>query len=363
MRLVGLDQINGTEVLGKPIYDIDGRRLLNSGVSLRPAIIQKLYEKGISSIYIDDDISEGIEVNSLLREETKNHAKLIVREEMHRLSHKSTLDYSRLAGVVDSILEEMLSRKIEMINVKDVRMQDEQTFAHCVNVCVMSIALSARLSLTVQKVKSIALGALLHDIGKALLPPSLLNKTDALTESEMTEMKKHPIIGYNLLKDNADTPATTKVAVLMHHEHVNGTGYPMNLTSDKIHYSARILTVCDEFDTAINDKKNENVLRTTDAVEYLIGASGYIFDKSIAEEFIKMIPIYNEGSIVLLSNGIIAIVVKNNPVNLTRPIVRAFYNPKTKTKYSKVHIIDLRTELSIKILRELKVNVNEMIDS
>lgn len=362
MRLVSLDQINSTEVLGKAIFDVDGRKLLNSGVSLRPAIIQKLYEKGISSIYIDDDISEGIEVDCLLCEETKTHAKLIVREEMHRLSQKNTMDYSKLSGVVDTILDEILSRKIEMVNVKDIRMQDEQTFAHSVNVCVMSIALASKLSLTVPKIKSIAMGALLHDIGKALLSPSLLNKTDALTESEMTEMKKHPVIGYNLLKDNPDTPATTKVSVLMHHEHFNGNGYPMNLTSDKIHYSARILTVCDEFDTAINDKKNENVLRTTDAVEYLIGASGHVFDKSIVDEFIKMIPIYSEGSIVLLSNGIVAIVVKNNPVNLTRPVVRAFYNPKTKTKYNKLHIIDLRTELSIKILREIKSNINEIIN-
>lgn len=361
MRLVALDQINGSEVLGKAIFDIDGRKLLNSGVSLRPAIIQKLYEKGISSLYIDDDLSEGIEVDSLLREETKNQAKFIVREEMHRLSHNNTIDYSKLSGVVDTILDEILSRKIEMVNVKDIRMQDEQTFAHSVNVCVMSIALSTKLSLTFPKIKSIALGALLHDIGKALLPPSLLNKTDALTESELLEMKKHPVIGYNLIKDNPDTPATTKVSVLMHHEHINGSGYPMSLPGDKIHYSARILTVCDEFDAAINDKKNDKLLRTTDAVEYLIGASGHIFDKSIVDEFIKMIPIYNEGSIVLLSNGIIAIVVKNNPINLTRPIVRAFYDPKTKTKYKKVHIIDLRNELSIKILREIKSNINEII--
>ena len=252
MRLVALDQINGKEVLGKPILDVDGRKLLNSGVSLRPAIIQKLYEKGISSIYIDDDISEGIEIDSILCEETKTHAKIIVREEMQRLSQKKTMDYSKLSGVVDKILDEILSRKIEMVNVKDIRMQDEQTFAHSVNVCVMAIALASKLSLTIPKIKSIAMGALLHDIGKALLPASLLHKTDALTDSETAEMQKHPVIGYNLIKDNPYTSATTKVSVLMHHEHINGNGYPMKLSGDKIHYSARILTVCDEFDTAIN---------------------------------------------------------------------------------------------------------------
>mgnify|MGYP000430169843 FL=1 len=361
MRLVSIDQISGDETLGKAIFDIDGRKLLNAGVSLRPAIVQKLYEKGVSSVYINDDISEGIEADSLLCEETKTHAKMIVREEMNRLARKKALDYSRLSSLVNKILDEILSKKIDMLNVKDIRMQDERTFAHCVNVCVMSIALANRMSLPVSKVKNIAIGAILHDIGKAFLPPELINKTEPLTESEMLEMRKHPVLGYNFIKDNDDTPATAKVAVLMHHEHINGGGYPMNLTGDKIHYSARILTVCDEFDTAVNDTHNNKLLRTTDAVEYLIGASGHVFDKAIVDEFIKMIPVYNEGSIVLLSNGTLAIVVKNNPVNLTRPVVRLFYNPKTRTKYNKVNLIDLRTELSIKIIREINANIRDIV--
>ncbi len=361
MRLIGIGQVGNDDILAKAIYDVEGRKLLNAGVSLRPAIVQKLYEKGVSNLYIDDEISEGIEVDNLLCEETRTQAKFIVREEMTRLSKNKTMDYSRINGIVNTIVDEILSHKVDMINVKDIRMQDEHTFAHCVNVCIMSIALATKLSLPVSKVKNIAIGAMLHDIGKAFLPPELINKTDSLTESEMVEMKKHPLIGYNLIKDNQDTPSTTKVAVLMHHEHINGGGYPMNLSGDKIHYSARILTVCDEFDSAINDKKNDKILHTTDAVEYLIGASGHVFDKTIVDEFIKMIPIYSEGSIVLLSNGTIGIVIKNNPVNLTRPVVRVFYNPKTKTKLKKVNIIDLRTELSIKILREIKTNIKEIV--
>ncbi|MDF2522340.1 MAG: rpfG1, partial [Clostridia bacterium] len=264
-------------------------------------------------------------------------------------------------GIVDSILDEILSRKIDIINVKDIRMQDEQTFAHCVNVCVMAIALANKLSLPISKVKSIALGALMHDIGKAFISPALLNKTGELTESETAEIKMHPVLGYNIIKDNDEASATTKISILMHHEHFNGSGYPMGLAGDKIHYSARIITICDEYDYVINDTNSKNVLHTTDAVEYIIGASGHVFDKSMVDEFMKIIPIYTEGSIVLLSNGNIAIVVKNNPVNLTRPVVRVFYNPKTKTKYSTANIVDLRTELSVKILREIKVNLKEMM--
>ncbi len=361
MRLIGLDQITGDEVLAKTLFDIDGRRLLSSGVTLKPSIVQKLYEKHITSIYIHDEVSEGIEIGNIISDETMNCAKTVLREEMQRVSKKHELDLSAVSAVVNRIMDEMLSNRIEVLNVKDIRLEEEKTFAHSLSVCMLSIALASKLSLPVAKIKSIAMGAFLHDIGKAYLPSGIVHKYENLSKDEELEMRKHPLLGYNLIKDARDASATTKVTILMHHEHINGSGYPMALTGDKIHYSAKIVTICDEFDISINDSKLKHVLQTTDAVEYLIGASGHVFDKSFVDEFIKIIPIYPEGTIVLLSNGCLAIVIKNNPINMTRPVVRAFYNTKTKTKLNQTNIIDLREELSIKILREMQVNVREIM--
>lgn len=360
MRLIRLDQITGDEVLARALFDADGRRLLNGGVVLKPSIVQKLYEKGLTSLYIEDELSEGIEIDHLISDETRILAKSVMRDEMTRLSQKKELDYNRLSRTVDRIMDEILSHRIEMLNGKDIRFQDEKAFAHSLNVCVLAIALSTRLSLPVQKIKSIALGALMHDIGKALLSPHL-QTSHQLTDDEEAQFRMHPLLGYNMIKDLHEASATTKITILMHHEHINGSGYPMGLSGDKIHYSARIVTLCDEYDIAVNDTKYKHVLQTTDAVEYLIGASGHIFDKSFVDEFIKIIPIYPEGTIVLLSNGCFAIVVKNNPINMTRPVVRLLYNPKTNTKYDKTHMLDLRHELSVKIMREINVDSKNLI--
>ena len=359
MRLIGIDQIHGDEVLARSLFDIEGRRLLNSGALLKSSIVQKLHEKGISSVYIQDELSDGIEIEGLVSDETKSKAKMIIRDEMNRLSQKKDLDFSALNSIVDTLLYELLSKKNDVLNVKDIRMKDEMIFAHSLNVCIMAIALSSKLSLAVPKIKSIALGALMHDIGKSLTPHDISSK-ETLTEQEEQEFRKHPVLGYNMIKDVMDASPTTKICILMHHEHINGSGYPMGIVGDKIHYSARIVAICNEFDLAINDKVYKNVFQTTDAVEYLIGASGHIFDKSFVSEFIKIIPIYPEGTIVLLSNSFFAIVIKNNPINMTRPVVRAFYNPKTKIKYDRSHIIDLQYELSIKIIREIKVDTHEL---
>lgn len=362
MRQISIEHINGNEVLARAIFDINGRKLLNIGVSLSPGIVQKLYEKGISSVYVDDEFSEGIEINGVLCDETKEKAKLILSKEMQRLIKKKEINLSNVNNIVDSILDEVLSQDMDIIHVKDIRMQNEKIFAHSVNVCVMAIALATKLSLSVAKVKSIAAGALIHDLGKAFLPAEVLNKTEALTEPEIAQIRKHPFLGYNMVKDSNETSAVTKISILMHHENINGSGYPMGLAGDKIHYSARIITICNKFDSAVNDKMNKNILHMTDAIDYLVGASGYYFDKAMVDEFIKIIPVYSEGSIVLLSDGALAIVVKNNPVNLTRPVVRMFYNTKTKMKYNNANIIDLKYELSIKIIREIKNNVHDLIN-
>jgi len=359
MRRVSLGQIRDDDILARPIYDMDGRRLLNAGVKLTPSIVQRLSEKGVTSLYIEDELSEDVEIHGVLSDETRNQAKRTIRNEMNRLASKGEIDYWAISAAVDRIMEEMLSNRLDVLNANDIRTQDEQVYAHSINVCVMSITLATKLSLPPSKTKSIAMGAIMHDIGKALLPKDIISKKD-LTPAEENELKKHPVLGYQVIKDIQEVPATSKIAVLMHHEQINGGGYPMGLNGDYIHYSARIVSICNAYDQAINDDRYSNVYHTTDAVEYLIGASGHIFDKSLVDMFIKIVPIYPEGTIVLLSNGMFAIVVKNNPVYMTRPVVRPFYNPKTGIKYDKSYIIDLQQELSIKIIREINLNLNEI---
>ena len=359
MRRVSIEQIQDDDILARPIYDIDGRRLLNAGVKLTQSIIQRLVDKGGSSVYIEDELSEYSETHGAITYETTNHANITTRNEMNRLANKGEIDYGAVKKCVECIMDEMLSTRIDVLNANDIRTEDELVYAHSINVCVMAIALANKLSLPPSKIKNIAMGAIMHDIGKALIPKDLLNKKDP-SPAEQNEIKKHPLLGYQAIKDISEASATAKITVLMHHEQINGGGYPMGLNGDYIHYSPRIVSICDAYDQAINDERHKNVYQTTDAVEYLIGGSGHIFDKSLVDMFMKIVPIYPEGTIVLLSNGVFAIVVKNNPVYMTRPVVRPFYNPKTGIKYDRSYIINLQHELSLKIVREIKVNLRDI---
>ncbi len=360
MRLVSIKDILEDEMLAQPIYDIDGRRLLNRGIRLKPRYVQKLYEKGVYSVYIEDSISEGIEIDETLCSQTRMHAKQVVNRELERFSKTKEFNIQNLNNTVNDMLEEMLSSRIEIVNLKEVRLQDEYLFAHSVNVCALSILLASNLGYNKEKIKNIGMGALLHDFGKILVSSTILEKEDSLTPDEQKEMNQHPLYGYNMLKDDSTLSSTSKIAVLMHHEKLDGSGYPLGLTEDKIHYSARIVSICSLFDSITCDRKFKNALSTADAVEYISCSAGNTLDKSFVNEFLHMIPIFPSGTLVLLSNGIIGIVISNHSKCLTRPVVKLLYNPKTKAKYGKNHIIDLMKELSIKIIREIHIPAQEL---
>lgn len=124
---------------------------------------------------------------------------------------------------------------------------------------------------------------------KLCLPLDLLNKPGKLTEEEFTEIQKHPLYGYNLLKGNNCFSPIVKKSILSHHENEDGTGYPQNLTSDKIPTSAKIIHVADVYDALTAKRVYKDALTSAQALEYLTANSSTMFDKHITDVFICII--------------------------------------------------------------------------
>ncbi len=360
MRLVSLDEIKGNEILAKSVIDISGRVLLSKGIRVKLSYLNKFAELGISCIYIEDKISEGIEIEDVLCEETRLQAKEIVQNEIQRYLKSGDINTDGIQQIVNTILHEVLNSKTDLLNLKDLKIKDEYTFSHSVNVCILSVFLAIKAGLDHDKVHSIGTGCLLHDFGKILIPAEILQKSGKLTAEEYDEMKKHTIYGYEAIKSEFNICPTTKVVVLLHHERIDGSGYPYGYTGDKIHESAKICAICDVFDAMTSDRIYRKALSITDAVEFLYCTSGIYFEKGLVDEFLSHVPIYPSGTVVLLNNGLIGIVLKNNKTNLTRPIVRMLLNPKTKMKYNN-YVIDLMEDLTLKIEREIKMDADDLI--
>lgn len=355
MRSITLEQVEGGEILAKDIIDDEGRVLLSKGIFMQVSYLNKLIGKGISEIIVEDKISEGIVINEIIENDTKIETKKVIKAEVKRIMDSREVSLAEIDRVIDMLVNDILSNPDDMLNIKSLQEKDEFTFNHSINVTIMSIVLSKRLFNDYNQIKLIGAGCLLHDIGKIAMPIELLRNYVTLKNEDLVNYQKHPLIGYNLLKDNKNISSEGRLIILQHHERLNGSGFPNGLKEEDISLGAQICGICDEFDLRLS-----NTAITTESVEYILTLPKELFKKELIDELIKNISIYPEGSTVLINERYVGLVIKNNNSLSLRPIVRIFYDFISKKQF-KSKDLDLSTELDYIITRKLLVNINKFL--
>jgi putative nucleotidyltransferase with HDIG domain len=171
---------------------------------------------------------------------------------------------------------------------KALELRDEETEGHSQRVTELTLALARKMGINQEKMPQIRRGALLHDIGKMGIPDSLLLKEGSLTEEEWEEMKKHPVLAYDLLspipilKESLDIP-------YCHHEKWDGTGYPRGLEGEGIPLAARIFAVADVWDALRSDRPYRKAWSDEKALEHIKEESGKHFDPRAVESFLGIV--------------------------------------------------------------------------
>ena len=346
MRKISLKNAQKGMKLAKPIFSVEGYVLLGKGIFLKQAYINRLESLNVSEIYIQDDISEDIEINDIIDEGTRNQAKVLVKRVMddYKANRRFSADSSVI--MVNRIIDELLSNKNVVVNLGDIKTIDDYTFSHSVNVCVLSLIVGMKLGLDQLKLRDLGVGALLHDIGKVLIPEEILKKPFELTPEEFKLIKEHTVLGYDIIKSDPNVRATSAYIVLSHHERFDGSGYPRQIKGENIHMFARIVAIADVYDALSSDRVYRNKFKTYEVIEYLNTVAVNGFDRDILEQFVKSIPIYAIGTSVLLNTGEKGIVVDTNKDFPTRPIVRVICRADG-TRYNNFEEIDLTRKLNI----------------
>jgi putative nucleotidyltransferase with HDIG domain len=155
-----------------------------------------------------------------------------------------------------------------------VRKYHEGTFQHCLLVTGIAVAFALEINFTPQDVKRLGMAATLHDLGKARIPLSILDKPGHLDRKEEEIMRQHPVIGYDLLKDIPGVSADTLHAVKHHHEYLDGSGYPDGLAAAQISDLTRLLTISDIFAALIESRPYRAPLSRQDAYQVLCDMEG-----------------------------------------------------------------------------------------
>ena len=145
------------------------------------------------------------------------------------------------------------------------------------------------LGLSEKQLENLAEGALLHDLGKSAISNDIIHKPDLLTDEEYEEVKKHTVIGYNMLKDNYDVPSPVKSIIYQHHENEDGTGYPMGVKRDKIYKLAKIVHIADVYDALISKRPYKEAFPKEKAISIMKEGIGTQFDPELAPIFIDIV--------------------------------------------------------------------------
>jgi HD-GYP domain-containing protein (c-di-GMP phosphodiesterase class II) len=348
MRIVSLDHLKENEVLGKPIYDEAGRILLAEGVHLTPFYINRLKTLGVHFVYINDDLSKGVEIEENISEKTRQMSKHTVKEMVDKYIRYGKVNNDGISKSVNSILDDILYQKEIMVTVSDIRTKDDNLYSHAVNVCVLSVIIGTHLGYNMLRLKDVAIGALLHDLGKIKLMKDKKASRDIKNEGELQRHmeKMHPKAGYDLLGAQNVFNAVSKVAVLMHHERVDGTGYPLGLKGEEIHEVAKLVSICDTFDNMVSGSRNSEPKPVYEVLEFLTGMSGTCFDGELVKKFVSHIAAFPTGSGVKLNSGERCLVIRQNKALPIRPVIRAIYD-RNGNRLAEPYEIDLNSELTL----------------
>ena len=207
-----------------------------------------------------------------------------------------------------------------LVHINNLKSYDEYTYHHSLSVAVLSVAIGQTLGFKGGELRSLCRCAILHDIGKIFVPIDLINKPGKLDAKEFETVKDHAIRGGQYLKNGTIGNMELWIAIMCHHEKMNGTGYPRGLKNDEIPLYSRIISVADVYDALTSLRPYRNPMTPCQALEVVMSDAGIAFDVNVVQAFKLKLELYPVNTIVELSDNRLGIVANNT--NASRPILQ-----------------------------------------
>ncbi|MEK0312690.1 HD-GYP domain-containing protein [Cohnella sp. 56] len=310
MKLADIDSLEPGQLLGRTLFSENGTVLLSAGVQLTVFMISTLRRLGVPMVYITEPGEMEIPQDEVLSEQTKQAVISQMSAVYHSLRSGKEFNARAISLSVDQLMEDVLRSQNVLVQLSDIRTADNEMYIHSMNVCMMATMVGVNMGLNMLQLKELALGALLHDIGK-------------LGARELEEGRTHHAWrGFELLKLKREYSLLTAHVAFQHHEAPDGSGQPRGLSGDEIHPYAKITAVANLYDNLVHGTADTPRMLPHEAIERLHALSETALDREVLIEFLKIVSVYPNGVSVRLSNRLIGIVVAQHRGLPGRPIVR-----------------------------------------
>lgn len=302
MRLISIDEYNPKLMqLARPIFDKHRRVLLGAGRTIHPSYLEKLGALDIRYLFVEDAISFGITMEEMVDTPTWMEAIDALKNTYRAVEENQEFPIREIQRQVVTLVDEVAKRKAIFLVPTSSLTEDLREYAHAVNVALISLQLAKKLGISQKQLKELALGCLLHDIGKAI----------------KEETQHHARSGFEYLRKIREVSLLSAHVAYQHHEAIDGSGKPRGLEEKEIHELAQICALGNVYDHAIS----RDGLPPHEAMEYIMTKSDTWFTAELIGLFVQQVPSYIPGTKVRLNNGRTAIVTKILR-NLQRPYIR-----------------------------------------
>lgn len=322
MRRILINNIAAGMKLARPLYTADGTILLNAGIDLNERFVSRLKEFDLSYIYIEDELTKDIDVQDVISEKTRVEAIAAAKDLMESVRLGRGIDSNQAKKIANMLVDELCANRGTLLNLIDMRTRSDFLFAHAVNVCVLSILTGLNMGYDEIRLRDLGIGALLHDVGKLQIAQEICDKAENFSAEAEAEYKRHPELGFEILRKNPEISILSAHCAFQHHECYDGSGYPRGLKGEEIHAYASIVAIADMYDSLISDTPTSSAIPVAEALKKVNEAAGSNFAPDTVESFVQSIAVYPIGSMVRLSNNQVGVVVDFSRENKSKPVVR-----------------------------------------
>ncbi len=250
-----------------------------------------------------------------------------VRSFMERVRRGERLEIERVTSVAAQIVDMVLRDPAAMLAMTALQSYDAYTFAHCVNVCVLTLALASKLGMPRSQLLALGVAGLVHDIGKVRVPLEILRKPGRMTDEDWAYMHRHPSAGAAILAAERRTPELAVVVALEHHMQYDLSGYPKPFRPRKLNACSLMVSLADCYDALTTFRPYRDPIPPHAALAVIEESAPNLYEPHLLRYFCQLMGVYPVGSGVLLSTGEQAVVVKPNPDDGRLPVVGIITTP------------------------------------
>lgn len=238
------------------------------------------------------------------------------------VENNEKIDPDDLLKDVNSILEHARNGAHVFDMLHSLRDHDDETFMHCINVGLISNVMGRWLHFTRRDLDTLTLCGMLHDIGKLLIPPEIMKKQDKLKEEEYETLKTHPLLGYNILREQSAN-IHVQMSAMMHHERCDGSGYPMGIKGDQIDRFAKVVMIADVYEAMTAARAYRGPLCPFEVIGIFESEGLSKFDTRCIMTFLEHVNQTYLHNNVRLNDKTEGTIVMMNPTYLSRPVIKA----------------------------------------